>query len=78
MRRYFLIHYQAVTSENHIYMGMVSIVMEDGSYINRKHTEETIKRSASDGGSGVNLDEGRVVIGNIIELNESDYLDWYE
>jgi len=74
MRRYFLVHYQAVTPENHIFMGMLSIMMEDGAFINRKHTERLIK----EGASGQDFSKANVVISNIMELSEEDYLDWYE
>lgn len=73
-RRYFLVNYQAITNEGHIYLGLLSIMMEDGRYINRKYTEKLIRDNTND----VDLSDAKVVIANITELDEEDYLDWYE
>ena len=74
MRRYFIVNYEAVTVQNHIYKGILSLVMEDGSFINRKHTEKLIR----DNTEGVDLTGATIVITGIMELSEDDYLDWYE
>lgn len=74
MRRYFLVNYQAITPKDHLYAGMISLMMEDGTFINRKYTEKLIRENTNE----VDLRNAAVTITNIIELNEEDYLDWYE
>lgn len=72
--RYFIVNYSAVVGKAEMYMGIVSVVMEDGKYINRKGTELTIKQNLNEGAEKVY----QVTITNIIELTEEDYLSWYE
>jgi hypothetical protein len=53
---------------------MISLMMEDGAFINRKYTEKLIRDNTNE----VDLRNAVVTIINIMELSENDYLDWYE
>lgn len=69
LKRYFIVFYYCIIKRGK-YSGHTDVLREDGGYVNRRQfIEDTIRDSVHDVSS--------VVITNIIELNESDYLDWY-
>ena len=71
--RYFLVSYVAHMVSREQFLGLSSVITED-SFINKKRFIKGI------------IDEGRdnakfiksVLITQILELTEQDYLDWYE
>ena len=70
MKRYFIVFYSCQSKEGN-YSGHVDVTTELGLYVNRKgFTSDLIAESKYKITS--------VIITNIIELNESDYLDWFE
>lgn len=73
INRYFLVHYAAYMQNGTQFLGLSS-VMTNGSFINRDRFIKDIKKEGSENGQDIKS----VLPTQIMELNEQDYLDWYE
>lgn len=71
--RYFLVHYAAYTEKGEQFLGLCSIITE-GNFINKNRFTNDILAEGGENGQVI----ANVLITQIMELTEKDYLDWYE
>lgn len=71
--RYFLVNYAAYMDNGDLFQGLATVITE-GKFVNQKRFKKDVKEEGADNEQNIKS----VLIGNITELTESDYLDWHE
>lgn len=67
MNRYFLVSYTAFDKKGRTYKGCTEVMAQDNSYFNKKGLFDELEKTQ---------EYVKVIIQNIIELEEKDYLDY--
>lgn len=69
MKRYFIVFYSIRAKNGASGDGNASVTTLDGRYVDRKNTTEAVATNAG-------FSQSEIALTNVIELDESDHLDW--